>query len=136
MRAGDVMTRNVITVSPGASVREAARLMREHNIGTLVVIDDGYPVGIITERDIAFRVVARDLGGDTPVEEVMSTQLITVSESTSIERVLDTMQKHGFRRLPVLKKGRLVGILSLRDIFKLKSLDKRLINMLIQIELW
>jgi CBS domain-containing protein len=131
VRAGDVMNREVITVSPHASVREAARLMREHNIGTLVVVDEGYPVGIITERDLATRVVAQDLGGDTRVEDVMSTELITVSESTSIENVLATMQRHGFRRLPVLKEGKLVGILTLRDILGIKKLDRRVLRKII-----
>jgi CBS domain-containing protein len=127
------MNRKVVTVSPHASVREAARLMREHNIGTLVVVDDGYPVGIITERDLATRVVALDLSGDTPVEDVMSTQLITVSESTSIENVLDTMQKHGFRRLPVLKDGKLVGILTLRDILSARKLDRQVLKKIIRV---
>lgn len=81
MRAGDIMNRKVVTVSPHASVREAARLMREHNIGTLVVVDEEYPVGIITERDLATRVVALDLSGDTPVGDVMSTQLIHDAEA-------------------------------------------------------
>lgn len=133
MRAGDIMNRKVVTVSPHASVREAARLMREHNIGTLVVVDEGYPVGIITERDLATRVVALDLSGDTPVEDVMSTQLITVSESTSIENVLDTMQKHGFRRLPVLKDGKLVGILTLRDILSARKLDRQVLKKIIRV---
>jgi len=133
VRAGDIMNRKVVTVSPHASVREAARLMREHNIGTLVVVDDGYPVGIITERDLATRVVALDLSGDTPVEDVMSTQLITVSESTSIENVLDTMQKHGFRRLPVLKDGKLVGILTLRDILSARKLDRQVLKKIIRV---
>jgi CBS domain-containing protein len=127
------MNRKVVTVSPHASVREAARLMREHNIGTLVVVDEGYPVGIITERDLATRVVALDLSGDTPVEDVMSTQLITVSESTSIENVLDTMQKHGFRRLPVLKDGKLVGILTLRDILSARKLDRQVLKKIIRV---
>ena len=131
MRAGDVMNREVVTVSPSASVREAARLMRRHGIGTLVVVDEGYPVWIITERDLATRVVAQDLSGDTRVEDVMSTELITVSESTSIENVLATMQRHGFRRLPVLKEGRLVGILTLRDILGLKKLDTRVLRKII-----
>ncbi len=131
MRAGDVMNKRVVTVPPHASVREAARLMREHNIGTLVVVDEGYPVGIITERDLATRVVAQGLGGDTRVEDVMSTELITVSESTSIENVLATMQRHGFRRLPVLKEGKLVGILTLRDILGIKKLDRRVLRKII-----
>jgi CBS domain-containing protein len=127
------MNRKVVTVSPHASVREAARLMRGHNIGTLVVVDEGYPVGIITERDLATRVVALDLSGDTPVEDVMSTQLITVSESTSIENVLATMQKHGFRRLPVLKDGKLVGILTLRDILSARKLDRQVLKKIIRV---
>ena len=131
MRAGDVMNRNVVTISPSASVREAARLMKEHDIGTLVVVDEGYPVGIITERDLATRVVAQDLSGDTRVEDVMSTQLITVSESTSLENVLATMQRHGFRRLPVLREGRLVGILTLRDILGIRKLDRRVLRKII-----
>lgn len=136
MLVRDVMSTKVVTIDPKATVRDAAELMRAYGIGTLVVVEDDYPVGIITERDITFRVVARDVHPSISVEEVMSTDLITVDEDTPLVRALETMRKYNFRRLPVLRHGRLVGIISIRDILKHPKLTKDVLRALAKVELW
>ncbi len=136
MLVRDVMSKDVVTINPKATVRDAAELMRAYGIGTLVVVEDDYPVGIITERDVTYRVVARDVHPSVPVEEVMSTELITVDEDTPVVRALETMKKYNFRRLPVLKHGKLVGIISISDILKQPKLTKEVLKALAKVELW
>ncbi len=132
----DIMSGDVITVEPKATVREASQKMRTFGIGTLVVVEGNYPVGIITERDITYRVVARDLNPSTYVEYVMTTELITVDTTTPVERIIETMVKHNFRRLPVLEKGKLAGIVSIRDIIRQPKLEKSILEELTKLELW
>jgi CBS domain-containing protein len=118
MIAKDVMKANVITVSPSTPVSEAALLMRNEDIGALVVVDTaGRPVGIVTDRDIVISIVA---DGDNPadfvVEDIMSKNLHLVQEDESIFEILKILGKHSIRRVPVLKKGKLVGIVSVDDL--------------------
>jgi CBS domain-containing protein len=118
MIAKDVMKTNVITVSPSTPVSEAALLMRNEDIGALVVVDTaGRPVGIVTDRDIVISIVA---DGDNPadfvVEDIMSRNLHIVQEDESIFGILKILGKHSIRRVPVLRKGKLVGIVSVDDL--------------------
>ena len=118
MIAKDVMKAKVITVSPSTPVSEAALLMRNEDIGALVVVDTaGRPVGIITDRDIVISIVA---DGDNPadfvVEDIMSKNLHLVQEDESIFEILKILGKHSIRRVPVLRKGKLVGIVSVDDL--------------------
>lgn len=118
MLAKDVMKTEVVTVSPSAPITEAALSMREENIGALVVVDDeGRPVGIITDRDIVVSVVAYSKNPvEILVEEVMTKKLIVVQEDTSIFEILKILAKNNIRRVPVMKKGKLVGIVSVDDL--------------------
>lgn len=136
MIAGDIMSGDVITVEPKVTVKEASQKMRTYGIGTLVVVEGDYPVGIISERDITYRVVARDLHTSIYVEDVMTTELITVDTITPVERIIETMVKHNFRRLPVLEKGKLTGIVSIRDIIRQPKLEKSILEKLTKLELW
>lgn len=114
----DVMTSPVITVNEDATVEEAARLMRDHGIGCVIVITrDGKPIGIITEKDLVIRVVAE---GRQPIKvkagEVMTTPLITIDAEKTINEAAREMNRRNIRRLAVMYKGQLVGILSSKDI--------------------
>ena len=118
-RVSEVMTRSVVTVSPGASVREAARLMAERNVGALPVVDEGGRlVGILSERDIVRRVVAAGRDPDsTRVSEVMTPDPVTVGPDYTLADALRVMAQLGVRHLPVVDEGgRLVGIISVKDI--------------------
>ncbi|MGB7291599.1 MAG: CBS domain-containing protein [Thermodesulfobacteriota bacterium] len=121
MVAKDIMKTNVVTVPPSTPVTEAATLMREENIGSLVVVSvDKKIVGIITDRDIVVSVVAN---GKSPAEivvgDVMTSELITVQEDESIFDILRVLGKNSIRRVPVLRRGRLVGIVSVDDLIVL-----------------
>jgi CBS domain-containing protein len=120
--AGSVCVRKVVTVSAAANVAEAAVLMREHHIGTIVVTDarDGtvVPVGILTDRDIVVETVASGLDPETvKVGEIAQRRLVTVTSDTSCSQVVREMAINGVRRLPVVNAdGTLGGIVSLDDV--------------------
>lgn len=118
MRTVDSCQRDVVTIRPEAAVTEAAEQMRRHAVGCLVVAaDDGHPVGIVTDRDLAIRVVAaaRETGV-TPVSAVMSRPPATAREDDTLDDVLEVLRTRGIRRLPVVADHRVVGIISLDDL--------------------
>lgn len=113
----DVMSRDLVTVSSDATVTEAARLMRDHDIGPVLVMDGDRLTGIVTDRDIAVRAVAegRDVNS-TPVSEVATRDLTTVSPDDTLDAAAEAMRGDALRRLVVVEGGRPVGILSLGDL--------------------
>lgn len=111
----DVMKRAVET-SPGTPVVQAAKLMRRRKVGALVVIDDGALVGILTERDVVFRVVAAGLDPrSVPVGAVMTESPIVIPPSERFGYALSVMHDQRFRHLPVVDNGTVVGIVSARS---------------------
>ncbi len=108
-----LMAVRVETVEPKRSLKYALQKMVKRNIGSIVVVEEGTPVGIVTERDISRYVAKRTNALKTPVRNVMSGPLITVARPTNQE-AMAAMLKHGVRRLPVVEKGKLVGIISQR----------------------
>ncbi|MBM3933443.1 MAG: CBS domain-containing protein [SAR202 cluster bacterium] len=113
---GEIMTTDVVTVQFEATVLEAAQLMRDEDIGDVVVMQDDKTVGILTDRDIVVRVVAEGKDFNTTVSEIASHSLTTVSSETDIDDAIDLMGDEAIRLLPVVDNGRLVGILSLGDL--------------------
>jgi CBS domain-containing protein len=113
----DAMTENPRSIGASASVVEAARLMREADIGSLPITDGEQLVGVITDRDITTRVVAEaaDLK-TTSVGEVYSRDLISVEPDNDLDEALRLMARHQVRRLPVVEDGRLVGIVAQADV--------------------
>jgi CBS domain-containing protein len=117
MRVSDAMTRHVRVCHPRQSVGEAARMMAELDCGVLPVGEEDRLVGMITDRDIALRAVARGKSADTPVREAMSNEVKYCFEDQPVEQVAKNMSELRVRRLPVLnREKRLVGILSLGDL--------------------
>ena len=111
----DIMTKEVVTIDEKKSVFEAAQLMAQEELGCLIVTDKSLPVGIITERDIVRRIVAKRNSLDLKVSEVMTNTLITVGPDTSLREAARVMSTNRIRRLPVLKNNKLVGILVASD---------------------
>lgn len=118
MEARDVMTPEPACCSPSDSVKDAAALMVDNNCGEIPVVDEsGQLVGVVTDRDIACRCVAQGKSADTPVEEVMSASLVTVSPDASIDECCKKMEDNQVRRLPVMdEQGKCCGIVSQADI--------------------
>lgn len=114
----DILNENVITVKPSASVSEASYLMKEEDIGALIVTNEEMtPIGILTDRDIVISVNAEGLQpGDVKVEDIMTKDPIFVDEDTNILNILKTMAEYSIRRMPVTKDGRLAGIVSVDDL--------------------
>jgi CBS domain-containing protein len=119
LQVKDVMVTSLITVDAAASAKDAAELMDKHDIGCLIVINYGNPVGIVTERDMLRRVLLqkRELG-KTEVGNIMSAPLITAQPQTDIRDAVRLMNERRIKKLPVMDEGQLVGLVSLTDIMR------------------
>jgi CBS domain-containing protein len=108
---------SVHTIAPEATALEAASLMNQHRIGSLMVVAGGRPTGIVTERDMLTRVVAakRD-PATTPVQEIMTGRILTCTPQTSLDEVRKAMREHRIRHIPVIDQGKLAGMISIGDV--------------------
>jgi CBS domain-containing protein len=122
MRVSEAMTRNVRLCTPGAPIRDVARIMAEIDAGSVPVGENDRLIGMITDRDIAVRAVAEGKGPGTPVREVMSEHVHYCFDDEEVEQVARNMGDVRVRRLPVVnREKRLVGILSLGDLARAAS---------------
>src|SRR5918996_2872751 len=113
----ELMTSNPVTMPGTVSVHEAARAMRDADIGDVIVIENNQVCGIITDRDIAVRVVAEAKDpATTALADICSHSLLTVTPTDSVEHAMRLMRTHAIRRLPVVEEGKAVGIVSLGDL--------------------
>ena len=117
----EAMSSPVITVNENHNVVNTAELMSQQHIGAVIIVDGNEnPIGILTERDLVYRIIAKDLTPrDISVKEVMSTPLRTVDPETTLEEAMKIMDKYNIRRLGVNYKNRLEGIITERDILRL-----------------
>jgi CBS domain-containing protein len=117
VRIRDAMTEELVTAAPDASVRDVAGLMRDHNVGSVVLAGPaGVAEGILTDRDIALDVVAGGADPSSPALDHASAPVVTVPADAAVQEAADTMTAHGIRRLPVVHDGRLAGIITLDDL--------------------
>ncbi|MCV3271101.1 CBS domain-containing protein [Roseobacter sinensis] len=116
---------DIVTVSPATLVSEAAKILSEKRIGTVVVSRDGTNAdGILSERDIVREIGARGAGClSRPVEDIMTTKLVTCGSNDAADSVLQKMTDGRFRHMPVLEGGKLVGVISLGDVVKAKLME-------------
>ena len=124
LRVGDIMTKEVVVVSLDKTILDVAKLMKKHNIGSVIVVEDKegkHAKGIITERDIVYKVLTK--GADpykVTLEEVMSRPLRVVRPDTTIEDAAKAMRENKIKRLPVVNdNNELIGLLSEGDIMKI-----------------
>jgi CBS domain-containing protein len=116
-RIEEIMTRDPRTVDASDTIADAARVMRDSDIGDVVVVESGQVSGIVTDRDIAVRGVAEGRDpGSTAVSDVCTTGVETIEPDASVDDAVRLMREHDIRRLPVTKNGRPVGIVSLGDL--------------------
>ena len=112
-----IMTINPRTVNVDDAVKDAAVVMRDSDIGDVIVIEDGQVTGILTDRDIVVRAVAEGRDAEsTPVSDICSTRIRAIEPDASVDDALRMMREEDIRRLPVVKNGRPVGIVSLGDL--------------------
>jgi CBS domain-containing protein len=119
-KCSEVMTQNPVCCLPGDPVKAAALLMKTENIGPIPVVEDERSkklVGIVTDRDLALKIVADDRDSNTAVEEIMTQDLLTCQPEDNLQTALDLMAEGQVRRIPVVDTdGRLVGIISQADV--------------------
>ncbi|MGI6698074.1 MAG: CBS domain-containing protein [Clostridiales bacterium] len=117
MKIGDIMTRDVRTIDRNSTVEQAARMMKDLNVGSIPVTENENVIGIITDRDVVLRNVADGrTAADTRVEEVMSKTVVTATPDMDVHRAADLMAQKQIRRLPVVENNRMVGIVSIGDL--------------------
>jgi CBS domain-containing protein len=105
------------SVSPRDSVYKALELMAEKNVGAVLVVENGQMVGIFTERDYSRKIILMGRTSlDTPLEEIMTKDMVTIDSEQTLEECLSLMTKYRFRHLPIIERGRLVGMVSMRDV--------------------
>lgn len=112
----EIMTPDPVVLQTSATVVEAARCMRDDNIGDVLVMEDGHLRGIVTDRDIVVRALASGLPASTPVGQICSGDPICVSPDDGVDAAISLMRQHAIRRIPVVEDGRPVGIVSIGDL--------------------
>ena len=117
MEIREVMTESVVTASTEAPVRQIAEIMRERNVGSVILLgDDGNAVAFITDRDLAVSVLADGHGGDAIAADHASSPIVTGEPGMDVEDATQLMVSNGIRRLPILADGKLTGIVTLDDL--------------------
>jgi len=129
LKIEDVMVEDVVSVSENATVREAAELMSKHEIGCLVVVKKGKPVGIVTETDMVKRVILQPVDpAEIKVGEIMSAPLVAGDPQMDVDEASRIMQRRKIKKLPVVKNGRLVGLVTTTDIVRSPEVMKMMIR--------
>ena len=122
-----ITKKKVVTVRPDDTVVKAAKLMEEKNVGSVVVVENKKPVGILTDRDIAIRVVAKRVDiNSTLVKHVMTKKIVTGRDGQRVAELAKVTHENGIRRVPIInKKGMLSGIITLDDLLYMMGLKAR-----------
>ena len=121
MKAKDIMSRPIITEDEDAAVAKIAGDMEELGIGSVVITKEGKPVGIITERDIALKVLLKDRrANEVKAKEIMASPIVTIEAEASVDEACKLAAKKRIKRLPVVENGVPIGIVSIRDILTRK----------------
>ena len=115
--AKDIMSSPVVSVAPDVTVQDCAKIMAKKNIGSVAVLSRGKLIGILTERDISKKVVASNKdAGKVKAKDIMHTQVVTSAPTDSVYIISSKMAKGRFRRMPIIKNGRLIGIVTETDV--------------------
>ncbi|MFL5827740.1 MAG: CBS domain-containing protein [Thermoleophilaceae bacterium] len=116
MRISEVMTHSVVTADCGVPLSDVGALMRDRNVGSVVICEHGQPVGVITDRDLALAVVADGVDVASPVGDQATRPLVTGEVEMELEEAVALMVQHRIRRLPVLEGSELAGIVTIDDL--------------------
>ncbi|MGG7569320.1 CBS domain-containing protein [Streptomyces sirii] len=116
MRVRDVMRTPAVTVSSAATLAETAQRMRERTVGCVVVVSGEIAIGVVTDRDLTVRGLAVGVRTTAPVADVMTAPAITVQADDDVDEAYHTMRRAGVRRLPVVERGRVTGLVALDDL--------------------
>ncbi len=112
----DIMTKSVIAVDASITVNEAAKMMEDSKVGSVIVMENNTPLGIVTDRDFAVKVAAHAYQISTPVKKIMSTPLIAINSNETVWMISDIMYTRGVRKLPVIENDQVIGIVTATDL--------------------
>jgi CBS domain-containing protein len=116
----DIMSKTPIVIKAGSTIKEAAKVMKKNSVGSLIVMQKERPIGIVTERDILLKVIAGDkTPAKTKIKEIMSTPVVTIGPNTDVAEAAKKMAKLNIRRLPVVQKDELQGMVTENDILRI-----------------
>ena len=116
MRVNDAVRRSAVGIGPERTIGDAAEIMEQAGVGALAVIDKGHIIGLVTDRDLVRRGLACRLSADARVDAVMTTDVVTVQADTDLHDVFAIFRTHGFRRLPVTRGEKFVGMITIDDL--------------------
>ncbi len=134
MKVREIMTPSVDSIQSTDTIRDAARIMADHDVGVLPVLTNQALVGIVTDRDIAVRGVAAGIAPEAPIQRVMTEDVTVCSADDEVDDVLEIMSSEQIRRMPVCREGEeVVGIVSLADAVRLDSEKREVAGALAQI---
>jgi len=114
----DIMTKTVVSVDAATTVSDAAKIMEDTQVGSIVVTENNTPVGIVTDRDFAIKVVAHGYNPTTSVRMIMSSPLYSISPDESVRMIADFMYTRGIRKLPVIDNDKVIGIVTATDLVR------------------
>ncbi|MBM2851609.1 MAG: signal transduction protein [Candidatus Nitrosotenuis sp.] len=117
----DIMKKNVISIDSSMTVNDAAKMMDDASIGAIVVLENGIAIGIITERDLVRRIIAKEKPLSTNVKAAMSSPLIVINPDDTVWELAQLMKTRRIHRVPAVKDSRLVGMVTTSDVVKLCS---------------
>lgn len=116
----EVMSQTPVTIAPTATAAEAASVMRDKDIGSLIVVEEGKPMGIVTERDLVTKVAALDKRpGEVRVKSIMTSPVVAIHPDAEVVEAAKLMSSRKIRRLAVIKEGKLVGVITENDILRI-----------------
>jgi len=132
------MRKDISTIDSGSSATEASKIMSVNKVGYLIVLERGKPVGIVTERDLVLKVMAKESNPkEVKISGFMSSPLITIDPDSHIEEAVEIMKKHGFRRLPVVKNNIIYGIFTAKDLVEhYEELEYKLASEFVRLIPW
>jgi CBS domain-containing protein len=112
----DIMTKSVVSVDSSATINEAAKMMEDTKVGAIIVMENNTPVGVVTDRDFAVKVVAHAYQVSEPIKKIMSSPLIAIGPDETVLMVADLMYTRGVRKLPVIDNDQVVGMVTATDL--------------------
>ncbi len=114
----EIMSNSVVSVDSSVAATDAAKMMEDSGVGAIAVLENGSPVGIVTDRDFAIKIAAHSYPLDTPIRRMMSSPLISIDPNSDLWTASDLMSSRNVRKLPVIDDDRIVGIITSSDLVK------------------
>ena len=118
IRINKIMNNSIVSVDSSVSATDAAKMMEDTDVGAVIVLENGSPIGIVTDRDFAIKITAHSYPIDTPVRRIMSSPLISIDSNSDLWMASDLMSSRNVRKLPVIDDDKVVGIVTSSDIVK------------------